>query len=523
MIQINKQQPEIPIVTRNHANKNGSQSFKGGREVLTAFATDPIVSTLALEVPCDIGRGANAYKRGGTMELRERASDDIISAVLWIKGVDMFNALGDKIGKHFLKIPETDFSVGEDALRSPFKNVVKEQAETNNLSVEARKKLETKLLGFKITKILLSAVLTAGFMGFALPKINQAITKKLYENKKKKNSTGDKYDILKKTDSFEEFDKKISNKEMLNRSKVTDSAASFKGIALSSAANMLENNPICKMLVSDVGLTGGRVVTARNADEGMEYLFRDSASAFCYYASVPLIYKGLESISKSSQLTSIDAVSAKNVHNNLLAQVHNAGGKIAVDEFKEKTMGTLSNSAKGLLDKIPFKNDVISLEELNKYLPEELKQKAAAMSKLQPEKAVEGAVLTKQQVGDVFKNGSLNTPEFMNNIYSDRFGKELTDYKKYIPMKKIMSFRNNIDKYTQKVIDTAKKKNNGIVDEQLLKKINQKSYAMSAVYRTIAIGISALALGVIIPKVQYAMTERKTGTKEAPGLRDYDK
>ncbi len=520
-MQIKQTEPNRLLTTPKYNNNNNNKTnFKGSRNVLRAFSIDPVVSTLALEIPCDVGRSTNAYKRGGFPEFRERITDDLVSALFWIKGVDMFNAAGDIVGKHFLKLPETDYSVGQDALRSPLDNLVKNQSKLNNLTAEGEKKLEKTLAGFKFTKILVSAAFTVGFMGFVLPKLNQAITKTMYNLSKNKKDTSHENNVQSKFTkntnslSFEDFDKKISTKS---------GDYSFKGNGLALSAHLLENNPICKMLVSDVGMTSGRYLTARNKDEGREYLFRDIASGFFYYASVPLIYKGFETVNGSSKLTSIDAVSAENIHKNILNQVKCSGGQMTSAEFKEKTIGVLSKKSKEILDNIPFKNDVISLNELTGHLPEELLNKASEMAKLQPEKAVEGAVLTRQQVADVLKNGSINTPEFMQSIYSQRFGKDaLTNPYKYIPMKKITSFRNSIDKYVEQVIQTANKKNNGIIDEKLLKSINKKSFALSALYRTIAVVFSALALGVIIPKVQYAITAKRTGSKEAPGLREFN-
>ncbi len=495
---------------------NNKTNFKGSREILRAFAVDPVVSTLALEVPCDAGRSINAYKRGGLPEFRERITDDVVSAFFWIKGVDIFNALGDFIGRHFLKLPETDYSVSKDALRTPLDNLVDAQVKLNSLTQENAKKIEAEFSSFKFAKLLASSLLTVGFMGFLLPKINQFITKKMYylgsKEKQKKEKKQPAYGRNIKSISFEDFDKKISNKPY----------ASFKGNNLALYAHLLENNPICKMLVSDAGMTGGRYLTARNKDEGREYLFRDITSGFFYYASVPLIYKGFEKLAKSSKITSIDAVSAENIHKNVLNRLKDSGGKMTSDEFRKKTIGVLNEKSKEILDKIPFKNDVISLNELTGYMPRELIKKAGEMAKLQPEQASKGAVLTKQQVADVLKNGSINTPEFMQSIYTKRFGKnKLTNPYKFIPMKQITSFRDDIDSYVEKIIETAEKKNGGIVNEAVVNSVNKKSFALSFLFRAVAIGVSALALGVVIPKVQYAITAKRTGSNEAPGLRGY--
>lgn len=494
---------------------NNEKTFKGGREVLRAFTDDALITTLALEVPCTTGRSANAYKRGGFPEFRERLTDDIISAVFWIKGVDMFNTIGDAIGKHVLKLPETEFDVGKDALRTPFENLVKDKA--GNAGAATEKKLANKLSAFKFTKIAASAALAATFMGFVVPKMNYAITRKMMGKKtesKEMNVQNDRfsYPQLKKS-TFEDFDKKLSG----------GNTPSFKGTGLLKAAYLLENNPICKMLASDVGMIAGRVTTARNKDEGREYFFRDTASTFFYYGSAPLVYKGLQKATKTTELTNIDAVCAKQLNENLASQLQKNGGKMTVTDFLEKTTGVLDDAGKALMEKLPFKEDVLPLDELKKHITDsDLLKKAEAMSKLQPAQAKAGSVLTKQQVADVLKNGSVNTPEFMHSVYDKKFGSALKDSYKFIPMKKITAFRDNIDDYVRKVAENATKENGGIVDMKFLDNIGKKSFGKSALFRTAALAVSAIGLAVIVPKMQYAITKKKTGSETAPGLREFE-
>lgn len=504
-------------------NNRKTVSYKGGREILRTFANpDSLASTIALETFVTGGRSTNAYKRGGFAEFRERITDDLISAVFWMKGVDIFNKLGDKFGEHVLKLPTTEFDVGKDALRTPFQNL-KEAVEKQVSDPKQAKALVKKLAVFKFSKVILSAILATGFVGFALPRINQAITNKLMANKthNQKDNQPIKADLSNKYDfsvSFEEFDKKISSRP----------APSFKGAesALTFIAHNLENNRICKMLTTDAGILTGRATTARNKDEAIEYVFRDSSSSFFYYASTPLIYKGLQSLTKTSNITEIDSVAAKQVHNKMLEQLKNADGTFGtmnVKEFASKTLGVLDDKAKDMLSKLPFKSDVISLTELSKHITDEnLIKKATEMAKLQPKQAGVGAVLTKQQVADVLKSGSINTPEFMQKVFKEKFGEALTDPHKFISMKKITSFRTNIDKYGQAVIEAANKTNGGVVDKKLLETINKKNFITSAAFRTVAMVLSALALGVAIPKIQYAITKRRTGSNAAPGLRDIE-
>ncbi len=487
-------------------SKNKLISCKGAREVVRTLANpDSLSQTLVLETSVTGGRSAQAYKRGGFAEFRERIFDDVVAALFWMKGVDMFNKLGDKFGKHVLKLPTTEFDVGKDALRTPFENL------TANVSEDMKR----KLAGFKFTKIILSTLLATAFVGFALPKINQAITSKIMGKKRKnieKQHTIN--DEIQSANSFETFSKKITKADQ----------TSFKGLSsITTVAHLLENNRLCKMLTTDVGITSGRFATARNKDEGIEYLFRDISSCFFYYASTPLIYKLLQKISGSTKLTTIDPVTAKSVNKIMLEQLKQADGSYAalsVKDFISKTIGVLDDKAKELLKKIPFESDVISLDKLKEVITDEkLISKAKEMAKLQPEQAGVGAVLTRQQVADVLKNGSINTPEFMQEVYKSNFGKALTDPNRFIPMKKITAFRDNIDDYAKAIAESAK---DGKVTKELLEKMNKKSFLMSAGFRAAGLIISALALGIAIPKIQCWITAKRTGSNAAPGLRAYE-
>lgn len=495
-------------------NNNKQLSYKGAREIVRTLANpDSLATTMVLETSVTGGRSVNAYKRGGFAEFRERITDDILAALFWMKGVDIFNKLGDKFGKHVLKLPTTEFDVGKDALRTPFENLVQDLGD--KVDAKSLKKLEKKLAAFKFSKIIISSIMATAFVGFALPKINQAITKRMF-NKNKSDNKPTLNDMIQDQYTIENFNKKIGN------SKET----SFKGSAsvMTTVAHMLENNRLCKMMTADVGITAGRYSTARNKDEGLEYVFRDVSSCFFYYASTPLIYKLLQKITKSKAFTTIDPVAAKSVHQIMLDQLKNADGTFRpmnVKEFAAKTIGVLDDGAKELLQRLPFNSDVISLSELKNFIKDEnLLKKAMEMAKLQPEKAGVGAVLTKQQVCDVLKNGAVNTPEFMQEVYKSRFGRALTDSHRFIPMKKITAFRDNIDDYAKSIIEAAK---GGDVTKELLEKVNKKSFFMSAGFRFFAMAVSALALGVIIPKVQYYITKKRTGSNAAPGLREYEK
>lgn len=513
------------ITAQTARNNRNNVSHKGAKELVNVLThprltvktlADPNarLSTVLLEGCVTGGRGYNAYKRGGGTELRERATDDIISAFFWMEGANILNKIGNVFGEKVLHLPTAAFDIGKDALRTPFNNLV-EDLPSKGIAAKDLKKVEMQLSTFKFTKVLLSTILSTAFVGFVLPKVNQKITKlfaakdskKQVEAQNEKPAENPLIGYL----SIDEFDNNISTKKKL----------SFKG-KLEAAAFALENNKICKLVLSDIGITTGRVSSARNKDEGLEYLFRDVTSSFFYSFSTPLIYKCLQKLTKSSGSTTIDPVAAQQVHKNLMAQL---GDNVSMNvaEFEAKTIGSLSDKAKELIGTLHFEGDVISLTELKNHVNDEaLIEKAKEMAKLQPKQAGVGAVLTKQQVVDVFKNGSICEPKFMQKVFGEKFGEKLTSRYEFIPMEKITDFHDEINAYAKSVIDIAKEKNNGVVDKKLLEKINKKSFAMSAAFRVFAMVVSAFALGVVIPKLQYAITAKRTGSNAAPGLREYE-
>lgn len=529
-MQINNIQPNINnqnnkvVSNKGLGGAGGAGLLNGldGRDIIRTLGNpDSLMSTITLESSVTGGRGVNAYKRGGQDEFRERFIDDVVSAVFWMKGVDMFNSIGDKFGKKFLKLPTTEFDVGKDALRTPFKNLEADQIAELGGEEKARPIIR-KLAIFKFTKIISATLLSTSVIGYIMPKINQKITERIMQQKKMDKRLGlpventDRYGSLMQNYSFEEFDKRINGNKI----------QSFKGSIIGNmtqVSHALENNTICKMLTNDAGIISGRAISARNQDEGVEYVFRDTSSLFFYFASTPLIYSGLQKLTNSKGLTEIDPVAARTIHINLLEQLKNEKGEFVsmnADDFKKKTMGVLEGENKKIVEALP---DVITLEELKKRVTDNaVLKRAEAMSQLQPQQLGRISVLTRQQAADAFRNGSITQFNFMRDLYKDRFGNKIFDKYRYISMDKITKFRDNIDKYAQSVIDISKKENNGIVDVNLLEKINKKSYKMSAGFRIFAMSVSALALGFAIPKLQYALTEHRTGSKSAPMFRAYE-
>lgn len=499
---------------RNYINQDTA------RKVITTLGKEGnLLPVILLEGGVTGGRTLQAQKRGGYVESRERFCEESITAVIWLFGVRLFNELGNFIGKHILKIPITEFDVGKDALRTPFANVVRDLSKKGSKAISKKAISKEALAGFKFGKIILSVIAATSFIGFGLPKINQSITRKVISRKKAEEANNNKTKTSNSTinnplSSIEEFKNKVTNKKL-----------AFKGIitteALMTFAHNLENDNVYKLLSTDTGIFAGRAINARNNTERIEFLFRDLVSIYFYMFCTKHVIKLLKKIGNFGKLANLDPVSANKTTEHLklaLKNIVGEKGKMHIKEFQKMSLGSISSEKMALLNKLPFDKDVISLKELVKELPKELLKKAAEMSKLQPSQAGVGRVLTKQQVEDILKEGKISDAKFLIDMNSEYFGKNLTNPYKYIPMKDIQSFRNNIDDYVKTIIEYAEKHNKGLIDINLLEKMNKHNLLKCGGFFGTGFLISALFLSTIIPKTQYLITKLRTGKNEFPGM-----
>lgn len=507
-------------IKTNLFNKINTNSFRTG--VTKLGKPGALLPVALLETTVTGGRTYQAYKRGGYVEARERFADESISAVFWLFGIKMFNKIGDAIGHKLLKFPtgvfkpnDKSFDVGKDALRTPFKNLLK--SVSKHAKEAGRNPVGEKLIaGFKFGKIISSVVLSTSLIGFVLPKVNMAVTSKIKDKMKAQKEKAKNASSI----SMDDF----KNKVVSNKKGVGNNPA-FTGImpsadALATVAHNLENNNIYNLLTTDGGLFAGRAVNAWNQDDRVEKLFRDISSSYFYLFATPHVIKALQTFTPFGKIAKLDPSSALTVHNTLLSKVNEtAGRKMGVADFKTAILG----KPEGLTDKlkaIPFKDDVITLKALAKHLDERTLEIAKKMSKLQPEQAENGAVLTKQQVKDVLAGGAINEPDFQFGLYKKYFGDDLTNEFKFVSMKDIQLFRDNVGHYVKTVMEYAEKHNKGVVDESVLKAMNARNLVKYAGFFGAGFAVSAAFLSTIIPKTQYWITRKRTGKNEFPGMED---
>lgn len=526
---------------------------------------------LLLECFVTGGRTIQAYKRGGFDEARERFTEESIGAFFWFCGVKAFNKMNDFIGKKILHLLTPNFDGKEDNLRKPVTNYLNDEklikaaargelseqeilstfdeqmlkrlnkikkriGDVSDLSAEQTlntiqkragkflKELTPKQVAiFKSLKIGSSIVLANALVGLVVPRINQNITKKLHEKIQNRN-------ILKAEKSFMpvNMDGFLNKKDSKNGEEV--SFTGIKPATLLSVANHFENDTVYQLLSTDVGIAGGRTISARNNHERTEVLFRDLSSIYFYMFNMPNINRWLNLL-EDGRKTRLDPVGAKEVTDLMKGVLAENNGKMSVEDFRLKVLGNNNNVYKITPElNAKFKDGVINLETFLEHISKDktfTKQEvdtysdlAKRMAKLQPAIERKTEVLTKTQVKDVFREGYLNMPEFLDSIYGVATSNKHKNPYKYISQSSLDSLKDDMYHYVNDIIKNAQKAGKEITPE-LLEKARKINFAKNAINWGIGFAVSATFLSTLIPKIQYWITKVTTGQNAFPGTADY--
>ena len=505
----------------NFANNKTSRQF-----VSKLCKPKTIAAVIVLEGAVTAGRTYQAQKRGGTIEARERLTEEVISAGIWLWGIDLLNRGFDflitKIGKIQKKtgLKDFNFDTGKDNVRKPFEYV------TQNIKNPSTKKMIATL---KFSKIVASAALAVGFMGFVLPKLNQNITKKMLNKQPPESIPTEPIKI-----STRKNQKKLNMNEFLVMSKGSAGDPKFKGSNFFEiAAHKLENDSTTKLLAQDGGLFTGRAVNARNQYERTEILFRDLASSFFYLYSTLCIYKALCSIDTlKGKNTNLDPEAAHKLHEKM-NKAFGASNSMSKEDFKAKIFGTrhpaVSDAIFENADKI-FEKGIVTVDKMNKFIDEnindktaakELKDKAKILSKLQPQPG-EKSILTKSQLTNLFHKGSLNDAEFINELINNLTDNNAKKPNKFVAQKEIDKYRQIIIEYTESIMTQAQKESKKEITKDFLQKMKTRNVITKAGYWGAGMAVSAFFLAYAIPKIQYWITEKTTGNNKFPGIQKYE-
>ena len=343
-------------ISKYTANLSKSRNF-----ITSLRKPGVILPVILLESTVTLGRTYQAYQRDGFVEARERVTEESLAAIFWLFGATIFGKLIQTIGQKFMHMPKTDIDVGHDKVRQPFKNFVLDNLGNKYFD-------EKRLASFYFGKVILSLIAACAFIGFVVPKVNQAITKYIFQhgkvNDNKQQQQPQKPAV--KTDLKAAKPMIITNAAHKNTQAMKAQNVSINSVnefkakenkqnpsfgvsaaALTQIIQKFDENAIYKLLGTDVGTVGGRTINARNKDERVEILFRDLVSIIFYCFSTDWIFGLFNKHDKFNGLnTVLNPTTSAEVHNYLLEKMKEAGKtSMGAEEFEKFALGKAELSA----------------------------------------------------------------------------------------------------------------------------------------------------------------------------------
>ena len=240
---------------------------------------------------------------------RERIIDEYATSAVWLGGIPLTEAIYDKFMKKQGWSPDINLNLFKEEEIINKRNAKKAVGEIKDIvaqgieyNIEKFKNIQAKdvqealadLTKVKNNRSGYEKMLTGKFcaatiiptivMGFVLPKMNFALTRKLRAKKAQdqqnlnNNKTNQTSFMSLNYDKFDSFD-------LQQKKQVT-----FTGGFASAVANLSTVN---KMAITDGGLTVGRITTSRNKEEGYMNAFRMIGSMIINYVTPAYIALGL--------------------------------------------------------------------------------------------------------------------------------------------------------------------------------------------------------------------------------------
>lgn len=262
-----------------------------------------LVRDCCIEVPSKvlIARKENLKesKEKANDATRERLIDEYVTSAIWLGGIPATEKIADKFisQKGYSPLVNIKLFNKKTPLQSveanieKFKNIAEKDVQdaiADLTKVSNNKSIYEKLL---TKKFIAATAIPTAIMGFVLPPLNFALTKKIKEKRAKGEQISDNKFIsttfTSKKSAFDSF--RLSS----NPSQSVAGGVSFTGSMTSTIANL---RTVDKMAISDGGLTVGRVSTSRNKDEAYVNAFRMIGSMILNFVTPVYIAKGLDKL-----------------------------------------------------------------------------------------------------------------------------------------------------------------------------------------------------------------------------------
>ena len=227
---------------------------------------------------------------------REKIIDEYATSAIWLGGIPAVEKLADKYISKKGYNPNVNIKLFGEGKKegsslvqgieynikkfSQYSNKDVQDAVADLIKVRDNKAVYEKFLTKKFAA---ATIISTLIMGFVLPKLNFALTRKVKENRNTQlplNVPTKSFTSLNRT-KFSDFYEK-QNKEIAFTGGLTSTIASLRTVD--------------KMAISDGGLTVGRVSTSRNKEEGYANAFRMIGSMILNFVTPVYIAKGLDKL-----------------------------------------------------------------------------------------------------------------------------------------------------------------------------------------------------------------------------------
>lgn len=227
---------------------------------------------------------------------REKIIDEYATSAIWLGGIPAVEKLADKYISKKGYNPNVNIKLfgerkkeGSSLVQgieynikkfSQYSNKDVQDAVSDLIKVRDNKAVYEKFLTKKFAA---ATIIPTLIMGFVLPKLNFALTRKVKENRNTQlplNVPTKSFTSLNRT-KFSDFYEK-QNKDIAFTGGLTSTIASLRTVD--------------KMAISDGGLTVGRVSTSRNKEEGYANAFRMIGSMILNFVTPVYIAKGLDKL-----------------------------------------------------------------------------------------------------------------------------------------------------------------------------------------------------------------------------------
>lgn len=227
---------------------------------------------------------------------REKIIDEYATSAIWLGGIPAVEKLADKYISKKGYNPNVNIKLFGEGKKegsslvqgieynikkfSKYSNKDVQDAVADLIKVRDNKAVYEKFLTKKFAA---ATIIPTLIMGFVLPKLNFALTRKVKENRNTQlplNVPTKSFTSLNRT-RFSDFYEK-QNKDIV-----------FTGGLISTIASL---RTVDKMAISDGGLTVGRVSTSRNKEEGYANAFRMIGSMILNFVTPVYIAKGLDKL-----------------------------------------------------------------------------------------------------------------------------------------------------------------------------------------------------------------------------------